>query len=499
MESIGSDSIYEYLYRCIKTDILQKRLKPGERLPSKRSFAKNMQISVITVENAYAQLQVEGYIYSIEKKGYYVADIAGNLPEGAGASFREYRTDQISPIQHNQRKNTALWDRKELAEAKKELAGDKKYLEEKQTYFMDFVSNTIHQEDFPFSVWSRLMRDVISSGEREELLHRAPVCGVEKLRIAIAGHLYAFRGMQVEPNQIIIGAGTEYLYNLIIQLLGREKVFAVEDPGYTKITEIYRSNDVTCVHIPMDDAGVVLEELEESQAEILHISPSHHFPTGIVMPVSRRYDLLSWASKSDSRYIIEDDYDCELRLFGRPIPALQSIDVMEKVIYMNTFSKSLAPSFRISYMVLPKHLMERYRDTLGFYSCTVSNFEQYTLAEFILQGYFEKHINRMRNLYRDKRDTILQIIKESPLASMVRIHEEDSGLHFLMEIDTPLSDTAITKEAARNGIRLSSVSEYYYLAQNRKEHVFIINYSGVDEERMQEAVRRLCGCLGVGM
>lgn len=234
-----------------------------------------------------------------------------------------------------------------------------------------------------------------------------------------------------------------------------------------------------------------MPELEASGADILHISPSHHFPTGIVTPVSRRYELLAWASKSDSRYIIEDDYDSEFRLEGRPIPTLSSIDVMEKVIYMNTFSKSLTPTIRISYMVLPEHLVRRFYEKLSFYSCTVSNFEQLTLASFIEEGYFEKHINRMRTLYRNRRDDILQAIAASPLAARVHITEEDAGLHFLMKVDTKLTEQEFRREALTRGIRLAPLSDYYDDPSRAPENTYIINYSDIRPERLGEAIEAL--------
>ena len=208
---------------------------------------------------------------------------------------------------------------------------------------------------------------------------------------------------------------------MIIQLLGREKKYALEDPGYRKIAQIYKSNNVNFEYIPLDSDGIDRKALEKSSAQVLHISPSHHFPTGIVTPISRRYELLSWASESAERYIIEDDYDSEFRFSGKPIPSLQSIDTLDKVIYINTFSKSLTSTIRISYMVLPKELMELYKKELSFYSCTVSNFEQYTLASFIQQGYFEKHINRMRNYYRAHRDRVMSAIKNHRLYDKVSI------------------------------------------------------------------------------
>ena len=210
------------------------------------------------------------------------------------------------------------------------------------------------------------------------------------------------------------------------------------------------------------------------------------------MPIGRRYELLGWASKSPTRYIIEDDYDSEFRLTGQPIPTLQSIDVLEKVIYINTFSKSLAPAFRISYLVLPKHLVTRFYETLGFYSGTVSCLEQMTLARFLSEGYFEKHINRMRNHYRALRDKLLLALRQSPLAGRVKISEEHAGLHFLLELDTQRSDEEILQAAQAQDLRISFVSQYYVAAQNRRPHVLVMNYSGLEEEKVEEAVSRLC-------
>lgn len=458
---LGSDSLYLHLYKCIKNDIISGNLVPGERLPSKRSFAKNLNISTITIENAYAQLIAEGYLYSIPKKGYYVADIANTLTDAPKRNTENFA-----------------------------LASDN------SSYLVDFTSNQTNPDNFPFSIWTKLLREVILDN-RKELMKNSPSGGILELRRAIAEHLLEFRGMQVSAEQIIIGAGTEYLYGLLIQLLGYDKCYALEDPGYTKISQIYNCNHVTCKYIPMDEQGITIAELERAQADIVHISPSHHFPTGIITPVSRRYELLGWASRTESRYIIEDDYDCEFRLMGKPIPSLQSIDVMEKVIYINTFTKSLASTIRISYMVLPKHLINRFYGNMHFYSCTVSNFEQYTLARFIKDGYFEKHINRMRTFYRIQRDTLLECIEKSPLSSLITITEEDAGLHFLMHINTDLTDTQFLHAGEQAGIRLSCLSQYYHDSKTesaRYAHTFIINYSAIDAAHIEEAVKRLCEC-----
>ncbi len=450
-------TLYEHLYKQIKNDILNHHLEPDEKLPSKRALAEHLNISTITVENAYGQLMAEGYIYSKPKSGYFVSHITS----GEAAALSD------API------------------------FEKPSSEEKKLYFADFVSNSTAKQSFPFNMWTKLLRKTMSDN-LDKLLLNSPSVGIWDLRQEIAKYLMQFRGMNVTPEQIVIGAGTEYLYSIIIQLLGRNRIYAVEDPGYQKITKIYRANHIQCVHIPMNKDGIAMKELEKSQAEVVHISPSHHFPTGIVTPIGRRYELLSWASKDSSRYIIEDDYDSEFRFIGKPIPSLQSIDTMEKVIYINTFSKSLSSTIRISYMVLPKKLMEKYNQELNFYSCTVSNFEQYTLASFIAEGHFEKHMNRMRNYYRSQRDLIMDCIKKHPKYSHVQIAEENSGLHFLLHVDTTLTDEQLVKKAAENGIHISCLSQYYH---NQPEfslpHTILINYSGLNSEKIPQAVERL--------
>lgn len=458
-ENIGHTPLYEHLYKCIKNDIMNGTLPARTKLPSKRSFASNLGVSAITVENAYAQLLSEGYIYSRPKKGYYVSTFSRSLLPPRAMPETAVALPEARPV-----------------------------------FFADFSSNQTRPDNFPFSVWAKLMRETMQE-RNSELMTKPPCGGIFELREAIASHLKQFRDMQVQPEQIFVGAGTEYLYGLLVQLLGFDKVYAIENPGYEKIAQIYESYQVRRRFIDMDDCGIRMDRLEESGADVVHISPSHHFPTGIITPVSRRYELLGWAAKSDSRYIIEDDYDSEFRLTGKPIPALQSIDLMEKVIYINTFSKSLTSTMRISYMVLPPGLAQRFLEQMSFYSCTVSNFEQYALMRFIREGYLEKHINRMRNYYHRQRDALLDAIKKSPLSSCVTITEEDSGLHFLMKIDTALSDTELMEKAREKGLRLTALSRYYHRPDSDVEHIFIINYSYLETEHIPEAIRRLYQCL----
>lgn len=470
LTATGSDSLYESLYKCIKNDILQGKLCAGEKLPSKRSFAKNLGISVITVENAYGQLSDEGYIYSMPKRGFYVSDIdmVANPNTGAKTSADANLFDDSASIACSH-------------------------------YFADFSSNQTDSEIFPFTIWTKTVRSVLNDN-RIQLMINPPCGGILPLRNAIAHYLRDFRGMQVFSHQIIIGAGTEYLYGLLIQLLGKDLIYGVENPGYHKIGKICKSMDVSYRHVDLDENGVSIHELEEKKIDIIHTSPSHHFPTGIVMPVSRRYELLGWAAKKKQHYIIEDDYDSELRLSGKPFPTLQSIDVSGKVIYMNTFTKTLASTVRISYMVLPEDLAKRFYSELSFYSCTVSNFEQYTLAQFMENGSFEKHINRLRNYYQNKRDAILKELKSGSIGKYITIQEEEAGVHFLMHIQSDCTEAEIVEKAKAGGVKLDPLSRYYIKntekheqngQENPYENTYVMNYSSVNMENIKKVVQVL--------
>ena len=421
-------SLYEQLYRRVKADILSGRLAAGEKLPSKRALAAHLEVSVITVKNAYEQLMAEGYLTGVEKKGYFVSAV---LPSPAAVPTSP---EQPPPPRE------PVW-------------------------FLDLATNSIAAEDFPFTVWARLMRQTILE-QGTGLLRSTPPQGAWALRQAIAAHLRQFRAMEVTAEQIIVGAGTEVLYNLLVQLLGRDRLYGVEDPGYGKI-------------------------LRRSDADVVHISPSHHYPTGLVMPIARRQELLRWAQEVPARVILEDDYDSEFRFVGRPIPTLFSIDGGEQVVYLNTFSKTIAPSIRISFMVLPRRLLADFRQKLGFYACTVSAFEQYTLAQFLAGGWYEKHLSRMRKHYRQKRDAVIAAVHQSPLAPYAAITEEDAGLHFLLRLDGAPSDEVLRREAEQRGIRLAMLSDYYQCPQDAPQHVLVVNYTGIDLDRLPAALERL--------
>lgn len=450
-------SIYEYLYECIKKDILDGVIAADSRLPSKRELAKHHQVSLKTVENTYEQLLTEGYIYSAERRGYFV-----------------------SPLEKNSRQS----------HHQVHVPFSTYYNNDDAAYFADFTSNQAALGLFPYDTWAKVMRGILSRHDIH-MLETVPFQGVYALRKSIAKYLYGFRGMTVSPDQIVIGAGTEYLYGRLIQLLGRHRIYALENPGYRKIAKIYQVNDVAWNYIDIDENGIRVDMLCESGAEIVHVSPGHHFPTGSIMPVGRRKMLLDWAEDRPERYIIEDDYDSEFRFSHRPVPAIQSLNHNHRVIYMNTFSKTLAPSIRISYMVLPNKLMERYINTMNFYSCTVSAFEQYALAEFMDNGFFERHVHRMKKYYKARRDCMLKVFEASRLREYAVIEEKDAGSHFLIKLNTPLSDTELKWLAREHGVCLDCLSEYCESGKEQHAHTVIVNYSDLDEDSFGKALDML--------
>ncbi len=450
--------LYLALYNAVRNDITEGTLKGGRKLPSKREMARNNAVSVITVENAYALLLSEGYIFSREKSGYFVCDIFN--PRGLS------RNDDPPASE-----NTGV-------------------IEKEDALLADFSVSQTPAELFPFESWLKAVKKVFAS-ERERLLLSSPSEGIAELRRSIALHLREYRGLDVDEDCIVIGAGSEYLYGLLINLLGRDRVYGVEDPGYRKTGQIYLSEGVRVEYIPLDKSGIRRDEMEKRKIDIVHITPSHQYPTGIVMPVSRRYEILSWASEADGRYIIEDDYDSELRLDSRPIPSFKSIDTEGRVIYLNTFSKTLSPTVRISYMVLPPSLIEKYRRELSFYSSTVSSFEQYTLHLFMSEGSMERHINRLRTYYRRKRDELISEIRKSRIASIVEIRNEKAGLHFLLHVNSDKSEDDIVRDARALSVSLLPLSSFCRFS-GVERNTFVMNYGALDSDKTHLIVERLC-------
>ena len=446
-------TLYEFLYNSLKRDILNGRLVQGSKLPSKRALAKDNQISVRTVMNAYEQLLAEGFIVSEEKRGYFVAKVY---------------EDDIRSI-------------KRMKKAKEEKQKD---------YVVDFTAHKLVCDKFPVSMWKKIMREVLTDYDTE-LIQKADYRGIRKLRRAIADYLYRSRGMNVDEECVVIGAGIEYLFGRLYKIFPKDSIYAMENPGYQRIRHIYEDYSLKWQCIAMDEEGIKIRDLEESNAKIIHTSPEHHFPLGITMSKKRREELLKWSNEEPDRYIIEDDYDCEYRYDARLAHAIQCGDETGRVIYINSFSKSLAPSIRISYMVLPKELMEKYKKIASVYSNSVCSCEQYALAKFLDAGYFERHMRRMKKYCQEQGNRLLKALKQSEIFSKAEIYGGKSGTHFLIKVDTRISDKQLVKEAKKQKVKIRCLSKYCREDKESYRHTLVFRYTDASDEEIKEAIHRL--------
>lgn len=347
--------LYLQIYKLVREDIISGAFPYNTKLPSKRLLSEELSVSTVTVEHAYALLCDEGYIESRERSGFFVI-------------FKESDGFAAPAEIHTQHK---------------------------------IASHSEHTyPDFPFSVLGKTMRRVLSD-YADVLLERSPNAGCTELREAIKKYLIRNRGMNVESSRIIIGSGAEYLYGLIITMLGRRHIYGIESPSYKKIEQIYSSAEVSYELLPLSHDGIDSEALSRTKADVIHTTPYRSFPTGITASASKRHEYIRWASKN-GRIIIEDDFESEFSVASKPEDTLFSLSDCDNVIYMNTFSKTVSPALRVGYMVLPRCLVKEFEKKLGFYSCTVPTFEQFVLAELINSGDFERHINRVRRNLRKK-------------------------------------------------------------------------------------------------
>lgn len=450
--------LYEQIYEYIKKEIREGKLLQGERLPSTRSLAENLQISRSTVEIAYDQLLSEGYIESSPYRGYFVCKV-----------------EELFLLEKG-RENVTI-DKGEI---------DKR---PEQDFLYDFSPTRIDMSRFPFSVWRRIYKKVLTD-ENDKMYAQGDARGERGLRETIARYLHASRTVNCTADQIIVGAGNDYLLMLLEKILGEGISIAMENPTYKRAYQIFRSFHYHVTTINMDDSGMMIEELRKTDANLAYVMPSHQYPTGTVMPIGRRNELLRWANEQEGRYLIEDDYDSEFRYKGKPIPSLQSSDKNGKVIYMGTFSKAIAPAIRVSYMVLPRELVRVYQEKCYFYSTTVSGIEQKVLDEFIRDGYFERHLNKMRKYYKEKHDILLDELK--PFEKDFLITGENAGLHVLLTGKKEILEEELIQKAAALGIKVYGLSDSFVESVAlRKSKTILLGYGGLSEDDIRKGIRTL--------
>ena len=480
LQNHSDKCLYEQIYEHIRREIREGKLLCGERLPSTRSLADYLQVSRSTVDVAYGQLLSEGYIESRPYKGYFVCRMEelfrletggkpGDLERAGGKKNGDALGDGVV------KKNGVKQSEKKAGPE----AGAVKY---------DFSPNGIDMSGFPFSVWKKITKNVLSDASTGLYLLGEPQ-GDYELRLTISRYLHASRGVNCRPEQIIIGAGNDYLLLLLEKLLGSNIRIAMENPTYKRAYRIFKSCGYEITAVAMDESGMQVKALEQENVTVAYVMPSHQHPTGVVMPIGRRTELLHWADQKEKRFLIEDDYDSEFRYRGKPIPSLQSSDKHGKVIYIGTFSKAIAPAIRISYMVLPQVLMERYHRNCYFYSSTVSRIDQRTLDEFIRDGYFERHLNKMRKLYRAKHELMLQCL--DPFSERFRISGENAGLHLLLTSTVGTTEEELIKRARDHGVKVYGLSDSLIKELSENAGTVLGGFGGLTQEQIKEGTEQL--------
>lgn len=443
----GDAPLYDQLYRHIAGAIQSGALSPGARLPSKRRLCALAGVSMSTVETAYSLLAAEGYILAKPRSGYVCAHL--HLPAPGPAAVPEAPAPPPPP-----------------------------------QWAYDCSTSAVDVSVFPFSSWARITKEAVY--ENPGLLQRGHPQGDPPLRTALAQLLAQYRGVRCSPEQVVVGAGADYLLSLLLQLLRSQRTVALEDPGYPAAYTAAALHGREAVPIPVDGEGMDPDALAASGAGLAYVTPSHQFPLGVTMPAGRRSQLLRWAASAPDRWLIEDDYDSEFRWSSRPIPAMQGMDRVGRVVYMGTFSRSIAPAIRVAYMILPPALLERYRDTFSHGTCTVSRFEQESLRRFIVQGLYGRHLRRTGNLYRKKCALFTGALAEIPGAS---ISGAEAGLHFLLTLPR-YSEEELVKRAAEQSVRVHPLSRYCHAAPPRPSTV-VLGFAGLSGEAIGQAAARL--------
>lgn len=463
--------LYEQIYEYIQSEIMEGKLLQGERLPSARSLAEKLLVSRSTVDLAYEQLVAEGYLEARPKRGFFVAKVDDLLTIRKGEEENQSRKERVSL------EDGIALDGTGTKNGPREDAG-----------VIDFSPYGIDMSGFPFGVWKKITKDILSQSN-SKLFSQGEVQGDYSLRLTISRYLHSARGVNCTPEQIVVGAGQDYLLLLLEKILGRHVRIAMENPTYMRAYRVFQSMAYQVETVDMDENGMLVSELEKRDVSCVYVMPSHQYPTGAVMPIGRRSELLKWASKGENRYLIEDDYDSEFRYRGKPIPSLQSSDKHGKVIYMGTFSKSIAPAIRVGYMVLPKDLLEKYKEECYFFSSTVSRIDQRILDEFIRDGYFERHLNKMRKLYRDKHDLLLEGLE--PFRKCFTIKGEHAGLHILLTGPKGITEEELLSKAKEAGAKVYGLSGYYIGEQKKNFATVLLGYGGLKKEEIIEGLIRL--------
>ncbi len=458
LDSHSGRHLYEQIYDYMKSEIRKGHLLFGERLPSTRFLAEYLQVSRSTVDLAYGQLLSEGYIESRPYKGFFVCQM-----------------EELYDLQNTMEQTTADGE------------------EEPMQFRYDFSPNVVELSSFPFGTWKKITKETLID-DRKELFALGHPQGDGELRTTICHYLHTSRGVNCTPEQIVIGAGNDYLLLLLEKILGRERKIALENPTYKRAYRIFQSFAWQVGTVPMDTYGMCVDALYESGADLAYVMPSHQFPTGIVMPIGRRLELLKWAAGEPGRYLIEDDYDSEFRYRGKPIPSLQASDQADQVIYMGTFSKAIAPAIRISYMVLPRRLLERYREQCLFFSSTVSRIDQSILNVFIRDGAFERHLNKMRKIYKSRHDVLLSSCRS--LLKRVTISGENGGLHLILHYHGEQTEKELIRRAAEKGIRVYGMADSHIgRLPDDWQPTLILGYAGLCEDEIKTGIRLLSDCI----
>ena len=457
LDSRSKKPLYEQIYSHICAEIRSGALKAGDRLPSTRVLAEHLKVSRSTTQMAYDQLLAEGYMEARPCRGYFVSHLEELVETGPSGT-------------------------EEMQTAAEPDAG----------WRVDFSPRGIDLDSFPYHVWRKLSRNTLVD-DNKEMFHSGDHQGEPGLREAIRSYLHSARGVNCSTEQIIVGAGSEYLLMLLSQILEGKHVIAMENPTYKQAYRVFHSLGYEVCPVEMDANGMDPSILAESGANVAYVMPSHQFPTGVVMPVGRRQELLKWAVEEAGRYIIEYDYDSEFRYRGKPIPALQGMDRSGKVIYLGTFSKCIAPAIRVSYLVLPKPLLVRYRSQTSFYASTVSRIDQNILYQFLSQGYFERHLNRMRAIYKTKHDLLIELIE--PLKEQFEIRGEHAGIHILLTSKYNRSEQELISLAAEAGVKVYGLSSYFiHPEHNHRSATVVLGYASLNEDAIREGVGILTRC-----